>query len=55
MANPSVVLPGDRQIFIILANLVFGALIGGLPSIHLPPMGLVAAIYALTLVCLPGG
>ncbi|MFO1263017.1 MAG: tripartite tricarboxylate transporter TctB family protein [Rhodoferax sp.] len=42
-------------IFIILANLVFGALIGGLPSIHLPPMGLVAAIYALTLVsCLAG-
>lgn len=42
-------------IFIILANLVFGALIGGLPSIHLPPMGLVAAIYALTLIaCLAG-
>lgn len=42
-------------VFIILANLVFGALIGGLPSINLPPMGLVAAIYALTLIsCLAG-
>lgn len=42
-------------VFIILANLVFGVLIGGLPSIGLPPMGLVAAIYALTLIaCLAG-
>jgi hypothetical protein len=42
-------------IFIILANLVFGVLIGGLPSIGLPPMGLVAAIYALTIIaCLAG-
>ncbi len=37
-------------IFIILANIVFGALLGGLPSIHLPPMGLIAGIYALTFV-----
>ena len=42
-------------IFIILANLVFGAMIGGLPSIGLPPMGLIAGIYALTLIsCLAG-
>lgn len=42
-------------IFIILANLVFGAMIGGLPSIGLPPMGLVIGIYALTLIaCLAG-
>lgn len=42
-------------IFIILANLVFGAMIGGLPSIHLPPMGLIAGIYALTFIaCLAG-
>ena len=42
-------------VFIILANLVFGAMIGGLPSIHLPPMGLVAGIYALTFIaCLAG-
>ncbi|HPU19558.1 MAG TPA: tripartite tricarboxylate transporter TctB family protein [Alicycliphilus sp.] len=36
--------------FIIGANLVFGVLLGGLPSIGLPPMGLVVAIYALTLI-----
>ena len=42
-------------IFIILANLVFGAMIGGLPSIHLPPLGLIAGIYALTFIaCLAG-
>lgn len=42
-------------VFIILANLVFGAMIGGLPSIHLPPMGLIAGIYALTFIaCLAG-
>ena len=37
-------------IYIILANLIFGVLLGGLPSIKLPPMGLIAAIYALTFV-----
>lgn len=36
--------------FIILANLVFGILLGGLPSIKLPAMGLVIAIYALTFI-----
>jgi hypothetical protein len=42
-------------VFIILANLVFGAMIGGLPRIGLPPMGLVAGIYGLTLIaCLAG-
>lgn len=42
-------------VFIILANLVFGAMIGGLPSIHLPPMGLIAGIYALTLIACQAG
>jgi len=37
-------------VFIILANVVFGAMIGGLPSIGLPPLGLVAGIYALTFI-----
>ena len=37
-------------ILIILSNLLFGILLGGLPSIKLPPMGLMAAIYALTFV-----
>jgi hypothetical protein len=35
---------------IIGANLVFGVLLGGLPSIGLPAMGLIAAIYVLVLV-----
>lgn len=37
-------------LFIIGANLLFGVLLGGLPSIGLPPMGLIIAVYALTLV-----
>ena len=36
--------------FIIAANLLFGILLGGLPSIKLPAMGLIAAIYGLTFV-----
>lgn len=36
--------------FIILANLVFGVLLAGLPSIKLPAMGLIMAIYALTFI-----
>lgn len=36
--------------FIIAANLVFGVLLGGLPSLGLPPMGLIVAIYALTFI-----
>jgi len=36
--------------FIIGANLLFGVMIGGLPSIGLPPMGLVVGIFALTIV-----
>jgi hypothetical protein len=37
-------------IFIILSNLVFGVLLGGLPSIGLPYMGMIAAIIALTFI-----
>lgn len=37
-------------VFIILANLLFGVLLGGLPSIKLPPMGLIAGIYVLTFI-----
>ena len=36
--------------YIIGSNLVFGILLGGLPSIGLPAMGLIAAIYALVLI-----
>lgn len=34
--------------FIITANLIFGILLAGLPSIKLPTLGLIVAIYALT-------
>ncbi len=36
--------------FIIGANLAFGVLLGGLPSIGVPAMGLVVAIFALTFI-----
>ena len=36
--------------FIIAANLLFGVMLGGLPSIGLPPMGLIAGVFALTIV-----
>jgi len=34
--------------FIIGANVIFGVMIGGIPRIGLPPMGLIVGIYALT-------
>ncbi len=36
--------------FIIVGNLLFGVLLGGLPSIKLPAMGLIVAIYGTTVV-----
>nr|WP_218628199.1 MULTISPECIES: tripartite tricarboxylate transporter TctB family protein [unclassified Variovorax] len=40
-----------RQIvFIIGANLAFGVLLGGLPSIGIPAMGMIVAIYALVII-----
>ncbi len=36
--------------YILGANLAFGVLLGGLPSIKLPTTGLIAGIYILTLV-----
>ena len=36
--------------FVILANLAFGVLLGGLPSIGVPAMGMIIAIYALTII-----
>ncbi len=41
--------------FIILANLTFGVLLGGLPGIGLPYMGLIAAIIALTFIAALAG
>lgn len=40
-----------KPIFFILgANLSFGVLLGGLPSIKVPAMGMIAAIYALVII-----
>ena len=36
--------------FIIAANMVFGALMVGLPSIKLPAMGMIIGIYGLTFI-----
>ncbi|MBU1443124.1 MAG: tripartite tricarboxylate transporter TctB family protein [Gammaproteobacteria bacterium] len=36
--------------FVLGANLAFGVLLGGLPSIGVPAMGLILAIYALTII-----
>lgn len=41
--------------YIIGANLIFGVLLGGLPSIGLPSMGLIAAIYALVFISSKAG
>jgi len=41
--------------FIICANLMFGLMLGGLPSIKFPAFGLIAAIYALTLIAALAG
>jgi hypothetical protein len=37
-------------LLIITANLLFGVAIGGLPSIGLPPVGLIAGIFVVTFV-----
>jgi hypothetical protein len=36
--------------FVLGANVAFGILLGGLPSIKVPAMGMIIAIYALTLI-----
>ena len=36
--------------FVLAANLAFGVLLGGLPSIGVPAMGMILAIYALTII-----
>jgi hypothetical protein len=42
-------------VYILGANVAFGILLGGLPSLGLPPMGLIAAIYALTIIASKAG
>lgn len=40
-----------RPIFFVLgANLIFGVMLGGLPKLGIPPMGLMAGIYTLVIV-----
>ena len=41
--------------FIITGNVLFGILLGGLPSLGLPAMGLIAAIFGTTLVVSKAG
>jgi Tripartite tricarboxylate transporter TctB family len=36
--------------FVIAANVTFGVMLGGLPAINLPAMGLIVGIYALTFI-----
>lgn len=42
-------------VFILGANIVFGIMIGGLPSIGLPAMGLIVGIFVLTLIASNAG
>ena len=37
-------------VFIILSNFAFGLMLGGLPSVGIPAMGLMASIFALTIL-----
>ena len=41
--------------YIVAANLAFGVLLGGLPSLKIPAMGMVIAIIALTLIAAKAG
>ncbi len=41
--------------FIIASNLLFGVLLAGLPGIGVPAMGLIVAIYGLTIVAAMAG
>ncbi|HET7837997.1 MAG TPA: tripartite tricarboxylate transporter TctB family protein [Variovorax sp.] len=39
-----------QVVYILGANLAFGVLLGGLPSVGVPAMGMIIAIYALVLI-----
>ena len=41
--------------FVLGANVAFGVLLGGLPSIKVPAMGMIIAIYALVTIASMGG
>lgn len=42
-------------VYILGANIAFGILLAGLPSLGLPPTGLIAGIYALTIISSKAG
>lgn len=44
-----------QVLFILGANLAFGVLLGGLPSLGVPAMGLIIAIYALVIIAAQAG
>ncbi|MBS0341671.1 MAG: tripartite tricarboxylate transporter TctB family protein, partial [Proteobacteria bacterium] len=44
-----------QVLFILGANLAFGVLLGGLPSLGIPAMGLIIAIYALVVIAAQAG
>lgn len=47
--------PWKPLVFIILANFLFGILLGGIPSLGVPAMGLIVAIIVLTIVAAMAG
>ena len=42
-------------VLIIAANLVFGVMLGGMPSLDIPAMGLIVGIYALVIIASRAG
>jgi hypothetical protein len=42
-------------VYVLGANLAFGVLLGGLPSVKVPAMGMILAIYALTIIASMAG
>lgn len=53
--NPVGAIAWKQLGFIIGANLLFGVLLGGMPSMDVPALGLVLAIYALVIVASMAG
>jgi len=54
-SNPVGAIAWKQLGFIIGANLLFGVLLGGMPSMDVPALGLVLAIYALVIVASMAG
>jgi hypothetical protein len=54
-SNPVGAIAWKQLGFIIGANLLFGVLLGGMPTLDVPALGLVLAIYALVIVASMAG